>query len=72
MYTTLNTKFIERTLNVDAVTLRSSRMKQKILLIEDERPIVEVLTYNLSKEGFEVFSASDGRDARGDDGPYRA
>ncbi len=37
-------------------------MKQKILLIEDERPIVEVLTYNLVKEGFEVYAASDGRD----------
>ncbi len=36
--------------------LRSARMKQKILLIEDERPIVEVLTYNLTKEGFEVYS----------------
>jgi two-component system, OmpR family, phosphate regulon response regulator PhoB len=62
MYTTLNTKFIERTLNVYAVTLRSSRMKQKILLIEDERPIVEVLTYNLTKEGFDVYSAADGRE----------
>ncbi len=38
------------------------RMKQKILLIEDERPIVEVLTYNLSKEGFEVHAAVDGRE----------
>jgi two-component system phosphate regulon response regulator PhoB len=37
-------------------------MKQKILLIEDERSIVEVLNYNLTKEGFEVHSASDGRD----------
>ena len=44
------------------VPLGSGRMKQKILLIEDERPIVEVLTYNLTKEGFEVFAASDGRD----------
>src|SRR5277367_2267701 len=42
--------------------LGSGRMKQKILLIEDERPIVEVLTYNLTKEGFEVFAASDGRE----------
>jgi len=44
------------------VPLGSGRMKQKILLIEDERTIVEVLTYNLTKEGFEVFAASDGRD----------
>jgi two-component system phosphate regulon response regulator PhoB len=44
------------------VPLGSGRMKQKILLIEDAREIVEVLTYNLTKEGFEVFAASDGRD----------
>jgi two-component system, OmpR family, phosphate regulon response regulator PhoB len=37
-------------------------MKQKILLIEDERPIVEVLQYNLVKEGFEVHTAADGRE----------
>ena len=45
----------------DTGQLRSRRMKQKILLVEDERPIVEVLTYNLAKEGFEVTTASDGR-----------
>ena len=49
------------------VPLRSGRMKQKILLIEDERPIVEVLTYNLTKEGFEVYSPppTDATDSRG-------
>jgi len=36
--------------------------KQKILIIEDERALVEVLTYNLRKEGFEVHSATDGQD----------
>jgi two-component system phosphate regulon response regulator PhoB len=36
--------------------------KQSILLIEDERALVEVLTYNLRKEGFEVHSATDGQD----------
>ena len=40
-----------------------SRMsKQTILIIEDERALVEVLTYNLRKEGFEVHSATDGQD----------
>jgi two-component system, OmpR family, phosphate regulon response regulator PhoB len=62
MYTTLNAKFIERSSNVDTLPIRLPRMKQKILLIEDERPIVEVLTYNLTKEGFEVYSAADGRE----------
>ncbi len=36
--------------------------KQTILIIEDERSLVEVLTYNLHREGFEVISASDGQD----------
>ena len=34
--------------------------KPKILIVEDERPLVEVLTYNLEREGFEVFVAHDG------------
>src|SRR4028118_957958 len=36
--------------------------KPKILVIEDERPLVEVLTYNLEREGFEVLVAYDGQD----------
>ena len=33
--------------------------KQKILVIEDERSLLEVLTYNLTREGFEVIAAAD-------------
>src|SRR5262245_3379746 len=36
--------------------------KPKILLIEDERALVEVLTYNLEREGFEVLVAFDGQE----------
>jgi two-component system phosphate regulon response regulator PhoB len=36
--------------------------KQTILIIEDERALVEVLTYNLRKEGFDIHSATDGQD----------
>lgn len=36
--------------------------KQTILIIEDERSLVDVLTYNLNFEGFEVLSATDGQD----------
>ncbi|MDR3634997.1 MAG: response regulator transcription factor [Isosphaeraceae bacterium] len=36
--------------------------KPKILVIEDERSLVEVLTYNLEREGFEVLAATDGRE----------
>lgn len=36
--------------------------KPKILIIEDERSLIEILSYNLANEGFEVLTASDGRD----------
>lgn len=36
--------------------------KQKILIIEDERALQEILQYNLEREGFEVSVASDGQD----------
>jgi len=35
----------------------------KILLVDDEPDIIEFLSYNLKKEGFEVLSASNGMDA---------
>lgn len=34
--------------------------KKKIIIIEDEPDILEVLSYNLKREGFEVFSATNG------------
>ena len=34
--------------------------KPKILIIEDERSLIDILSYNLSREGFDVASASDG------------
>ncbi len=38
-------------------------MKQKkILLIDDELDILEILTYNLQKEGYEVFTATNGNE----------
>lgn len=37
--------------------------KNKILLVDDEPDIIEFLSYNLKKEGFEIFSASNGREA---------
>src|SRR3954452_9570436 len=36
--------------------------KPKVLVIEDERALVEVLTYNLQREGFEVLTALDGQE----------
>ena len=39
--------------------------KQKILVIEDERALVEVLSWNLEREGFEVILAYDGQEGLG-------
>src|SRR4051812_775786 len=36
--------------------------KPRILIIEDERGLTEVLTYNLQREGYEVAVAHDGQE----------
>jgi len=36
---------------------------QKVLLVDDEPDIVELLKYNLEREGYQVFTALNGRDA---------
>ena len=38
-------------------------MKKRILIVEDESSIVELLTLVLSREGYEVHSVQSGRDA---------
>ena len=35
----------------------------KILIVDDERDIVEILSYNLAKENYEIFKAYDGKEA---------
>ena len=40
-----------------------SNQKQRVLVVDDEEDIIEILTYNLEKEGYEVNSASDGINA---------
>lgn len=38
-------------------------MGRKILLVDDEKDIIELLQYNLEQEGYEVFTAYDGAEA---------
>lgn len=38
-------------------------MNKKILIVDDEKPIVDILTYNLKKEGYETIEANDGETA---------
>ena len=35
---------------------------KKILLVDDEQDILEILSYNLSKEGYSVFTANNGNE----------
>ncbi len=37
--------------------------KNKILLVDDEADILEFLSYNLKKEGYQVFTANNGKEA---------
>jgi two-component system alkaline phosphatase synthesis response regulator PhoP len=36
---------------------------KKVLVVDDEPDITEIISYNLAKEGYEVFSATNGIDA---------
>jgi two-component system alkaline phosphatase synthesis response regulator PhoP len=38
-------------------------MKKKVLVVDDELDIVDLLTYNLKKEGYDVISAHNGEEA---------
>ncbi len=38
-------------------------MSEKILVVDDEKPIVDILKYNLSKKGYKVLAAYDGDEA---------
>ena len=40
-----------------------SRTPLKILLVDDEPDVLEFMSYSLKKEGYSVFTASNGRDA---------
>jgi two-component system alkaline phosphatase synthesis response regulator PhoP len=38
-------------------------MIQKVLLVDDEPDILELLRYNLEREGLKVLTANNGKDA---------
>lgn len=40
-----------------------SNIKQKVLVVDDEPDIVELIAYNLKKEGYQVYTASNGQEA---------
>ncbi len=40
-----------------------AKMNQKILVVDDEQPIADILKFNLEKEGYQVIVANDGDEA---------
>ena len=48
------------------------RIRQKILVVEDEADIRELLRYNLAQEGFAVEEAGDGAEGARSYRPARA
>ena len=50
-------------MRLDVPTLQKTTMAYRILLVDDEADILEFIRYNLEKEGYEVFTASNGREA---------
>lgn len=38
-------------------------MGSRILVVDDEKNIVDIIKYNLKKEGYEVMTAGDGEEA---------
>jgi two-component system, OmpR family, alkaline phosphatase synthesis response regulator PhoP len=43
--------------------LMAGTMAPKVLLVDDEQDIVDLLKYNLEREGYQVYTALNGRDA---------
>ena len=39
------------------------KAKRTILIVDDEKPIVDILVYNLQKEGYDTLEARDGEEA---------
>ena len=45
------------------IVLTMKKRNVKILLVDDEPDILEIVSYNLVQEGFEIFTASNGKEA---------
>jgi len=43
--------------------MKEIKTKEKILIVDDEKDIVKMLSYNLKKEGYRTVEANDGEDA---------
>lgn len=54
----------EVSLEENSAKANNAKMAKKtILVVDDEKPIVDILTYNLQKEGYSTLEANDGEEA---------
>ncbi len=54
----------EASLEENSAKANNAEMAKKtILVVDDEKPIVDILTYNLQKEGYSTLEANDGEEA---------
>jgi two-component system alkaline phosphatase synthesis response regulator PhoP len=44
-------------------TMNTTKESKKILLVDDELDIIELIKYNLEKEGYEIHTATNGKEA---------
>ena len=58
---------MEDNVEVNEDELREKLLKEKskktVLVVDDEKPIVDILVYNLKKEGYNTLEANDGEEA---------
>ena len=58
---------MEENIAVNEDQIREKILREKsqktVLVVDDERPIVDILVYNLKKEGYNTLEASDGEEA---------
>ena len=58
---------MEDNVEVNEDELRKKILKEKskktVLVVDDEKPIVDILVYNLKKEGYNTLEANDGEEA---------
>lgn len=56
--------YIRHEINLFAMSAaKSAQIAHKVLVVDDDPDIVELLAYNLEKEGYEVATASNGKNA---------
>lgn len=48
---------------INSILLFMKKRNTKILLVDDEPDILEIVGYNLAQEGYQIFTASNGKEA---------